>query len=152
MNIEKIRKDFPILEREVHPGKKLVYLDNAATSQKPNQVIDVISEFYRNNNANIHRGVHKLSEESTEMYDDAHTKVSKFINADKMEEMIFTRNTSESINLVMHSLVDGKLKKGDEIISTVMEHHSNIVPWTILKDKGIKVNFVDINEKDGILK
>lgn len=151
LNIKKIRKDFPILEREVHPGKKLIYLDNAASSQKPKQVIDAIKDFYENHNANIHRGVHKLSEESTEMYDEAHKKVASFIGTKYEEEIIFTRNASESINLVMHSLNFDKLKKGDEIVTTVMEHHSNIVPWIALKEKGVKTQFVDINN-DGTLK
>ena len=149
-NIKKIREDFPILNREIN-GKKLIYLDNAATTQKPRQVLDALNDYYTKNNANIHRGVHTLSEEATEMYDDAHKKVGKFINAKHpFEETIFVRNATEGINLVMYGWAMHNLEKGDEVLSTVMEHHSDIVPWQLLKGKGVKVKFVDIND-DGTL-
>ena len=149
-NIEKIREDFPILNREIH-GRKLIYLDNAATTQKPIQVLNTLNEYYTKHNANIHRGVHKLSEEATDMYDEAHMKVGKLINAKHpFEETIFVSNATEGINLVMYGWAMHELKEGDEILSTVMEHHSNIVPWQLLKEKGIVVKFVDINE-DGTL-
>ena len=150
LNIEKIRQDFPILQRKVH-GNKLVYLDNAASTQKPQCVIDALTNYYKENNANIHRGVHQLSQEASEMYDDAHKKVGKFINAKHpFEETIFVRNATEGMNLIMYGWGMHNLEKGDEILSTVMEHHANIVPWHFLKEKGIKVNFVDIHD-DGTL-
>jgi len=146
MSMKDLKKDFPILERKVN-GKDIVYLDNAATTQKPNQVIEAISNYYKNNNANIHRSVHKLSEEATAAHEGARKKVGKFINANE-REIIFTRGCTESINLVSHAL---RLKKGDSVVSTTMEHHSNIVPWQLLKDKGVDVKFVGIND-DGTLK
>src|SRR3989338_7418152 len=123
-DIERIRKDFPILNRKVN-GKPLIYLDNAATSQKPWQVIRAMDDYYENFNSNIHRSIHKLGEESTKAYEDAHGKTAKFINAD-FEEIIFTKNTTESLNLLAYSLSD-TLKKGDEIAISQMEHHSNFV-------------------------
>jgi len=149
MNMNKIRKDFPILKRKIN-GKPLVYLDNAATSQKPKVVIDALNNYYKKYNANVHRGIHKLSEEATQAYEETRKKVAKFINAKSEKEIIFTKNTTEAINLVMYSL-GMQLKAGDEIISSVMEHHSNIVPWQFLQNFGIKLKFVDINE-DGTLK
>ncbi|MBI2130154.1 cysteine desulfurase [Candidatus Woesearchaeota archaeon] len=141
-----IRKDFPILQRKVH-GKQLVYLDNAATSQKPNQVIDAISNYYNSYNANIHRGIHKLSEEATLEYEKAHEKIARFINSGGMEEIIFTKNTTESLNLLAYSLTLN-LKKGDEIAVTEMEHHSNIVPWQQLaKQRGLILRFIKINDE-----
>ncbi len=149
LEIEKIRADFPILKRKVH-GKPLVYLDNAATSQKPKQVIDAITNYYSDYNANIHRGVHKLSEEATEAYEEAHKKTADFINAGGMEEIIFTKNTTESINLLAYSLTSN-LKKGDEIVLTQMEHHSNLVPWQqIAKQRGLILKFIRLNT-DGTL-
>ncbi len=146
MDIEKIRKDFPILNRKVH-GKPLIYLDNAATSQKPKQVIDAISDYYNSYNANIHRGIHKLSEEATLAYEKAHEKTAEFIGAGGMEEIVFTKNTTESLNLLAYSLTLG-LKKGDEIVLTQMEHHSNIVPWQQLaKQRGLAVKYININEE-----
>jgi len=147
-DVDKIREDFPILNRKIN-GKALIYLDNAATSQKPKQVLDAMQKFYEKHNANIHRGVHTLSQESTQMYDDAHKNVGKFINAKHpIQEIIFVRNATEAMNLVAHSL---DFNEGDEIISTVMEHHANIVPWQLLrKNKGVVLKFVDIKE-DGIL-
>jgi cysteine desulfurase / selenocysteine lyase len=148
INIEKIRKDFPILNVKVN-SKPLIYLDNAATSQKPKQVIDAIKDYYENYNANIHRSVHKLGEQATEAYEDAHKKIAKFINAD-FEEVIFTKSTTESINLLAYSLTD-TLKEGDEIVISVAEHHSNFVPWQQLaKKRNLKLKFIEIN-KDGTL-
>lgn len=149
LNIKKIRKDFPILNRKIH-GKKLVYLDSAATSQKPKQVIQAIKDFYERHNANIHRGVYALSEESSQMYEDAYEKVAKFINAD-MEEIVLVRNTNEAMNIVLYSWARNNLKRGDEIVTTIMEHHANIVPWQMLQERGVKLKFVDIND-DGTLK
>lgn len=139
-DIYQIRKDFPILERKLN-GKKLVYLDNAATSQRPRQVIEAIVDFYEKHNANIHRAVHTLSQEATELYEDAHDKVKNFINAQSVSEIIFTRNTTESINLLAYSFMR-ELKPGDEVVTTIMEHHSNMVPWQMLRDEfGITLKF-----------
>ena len=148
MNMNKLRRDFPILKRKVN-GKPLVYLDNAATSQKPKIVIDSLTNYYEKYNANVHRGIHKLSEEATQAYEETRKKIAKFINAKSEKEIIFTKNTTEAINLVMYSF-GMQLKSGNEIISSVMEHHSNIVPWQFLQNFGIKLKFVDINE-DGTL-
>ena len=145
-DVESIRKDFPILQRKVH-GKPLVYLDNAATSQKPNQVIDAIDFYYRNYNANVHRSIHQLGEEATEKFVEAHEKVADFINADSYQNIIFTKNTTESLNLVAYSLTAG-LKKGDEVAISQMEHHSNFVPWQQLaKQRGLKLKFIKIDEE-----
>lgn len=147
-NLEKIRKDFPILKTE-HDGKKLVYLDNSATTQKPKKVINSIKKYYSTTNANIHRGVYWLSEESTKLYEEAHEIVGKFIGA-KAEEIVFTKNATESLNLLAYSLCS-ELKEGDEILLTQMEHHSNIVPWQqIAKQKNLVVKFAKINS-DGTL-
>ena len=143
LNIKKIREDFPILKRKVY-GKPLVYLDNAATTQKPRQVIQAMSDYYENYNSNVHRAVHRLSQEATQAYDDAHEKVAEFIGAEGMEEIAFTKNTTESINIVANSL-SGKLKRGDEIVLTQMEHHSNIVPWQqAAKRTGAKLRYAEI--------
>ena len=150
-DVEKIREDFPILKRKIN-GKTLVYLDSSATSQKPRQVIEIIKHFYENHNANVHRAIHTLGEEATEEYEMARDNVRKFINADSNEEIIFVRNSTEATNLVMYAWALNSLKKGDEIVSSVMEHHSNIVPWQFIRDKlGVKLKFVDIT-KDGNLK
>ncbi len=133
-DVKKIRKDFPILEQQVY-GKPLVYLDNAATSQKPLQVIDCISDCYKNINSNIHRGVHYLSERSSEAYENARSTVQKFVNAKFSHEIIFTRGTTESINLVAFSFGEKYVHEGDEILITAMEHHSNIVPWQMLCER-----------------
>lgn len=131
-----IRNDFPILTRKVN-GKPLVYLDNGATSQKPESVLQAMDDFQRNHNANVHRGIYTLSEEATALYEGAREKVRKFINARSVEEIIFTRNASESINLVALSWARQNLKAGDEVLTTEMEHHSNIVPWQMLaKERG----------------
>jgi len=148
MNIEKLRKDFPILDVKVH-GKPLVYLDNAATSQKPKQVIDAVKNYYESYNANIHRSIHKLGEEATAAYEAAHKKAAGFINAD-FEEIVFTKNTTESINLLAYSLTNN-LKAGDEIVISQMEHHSNFVPWQQLAIRNnLKLKFIKIN-KEGLL-
>ncbi|MBI2655094.1 cysteine desulfurase [Candidatus Woesearchaeota archaeon] len=149
LNTEQIRKDFPILNRKIH-GKQLVYLDNAATSQKPRQVIEAIDDYYKNHNANIHRSIHTLGEEATEKYEEAHEKTAEFINADSYQNIIFTKNTTESLNLLAYSLTS-KLKKGDEIVISQMEHHSNFVPWQQLaKQRDLKLKFIKINE-EGLL-
>jgi len=133
LDIKKIREDFPILKREVN-GKPLVYLDNAATSQTPQQVIDVIVDYYSNYNANIHRGVHTLSQEATDKYEEARLTIQKHFNAKEAYEIILTAGTTESINLVAHGFAS-LLEKGDEIIVSALEHHSNIVPWQMLCEK-----------------
>ncbi|MCH7541377.1 cysteine desulfurase [Patescibacteria group bacterium] len=145
LDTKKIRADFPILTRDIR-GKKLVYLDNAATSQKPNQVIDAITDYYRQHNANVHRGVHKLSEEATQAYEGARKKVADFVNAGDVRQIVFTRNATEAINLVAYSWGRKNIKKGDEILLTQMEHHSNLVPWQLLaKAAGAKLKFISVN-------
>ncbi|MGE3856649.1 MAG: aminotransferase class V-fold PLP-dependent enzyme [Dehalococcoidia bacterium] len=142
-DITRIRRDFPILKREVASGVPLVYLDNAATSQKPVQVIAELTRFYRDHNANIHRGVHTLSVESTELYEAARSKVAAFIGAGDSREVIFTRNTTESINLVAHGWGRKFLQAGDEVVVSEIEHHSNIVPWQMLRDeRGIVLKYI----------
>ena len=131
MDIEQIRADFPILHQEVN-GKPLVYLDNGATTQKPQVVIDAIANYYRTTNSNVHRGAHTLSDQATQMFEDARTTMQKFLNAAKSEEIIWTRGTTESINLVAQTWVRSNVKAGDEIIISGMEHHSNIVPWQMV--------------------
>ncbi|MBQ2367056.1 MAG: cysteine desulfurase [Bacteroidaceae bacterium] len=139
-----IREQFPILQREVY-GKKLIYLDNAATTQKPLSVIEAITEAYTNVNANVHRGVHFLSQKATEQYEDARETVRAFINARHRHEIIFTRGTTESINLVAASFGDSFLNAGDEVIVSTMEHHSNIVPWQLLVERlGIKLRVIPL--------
>ncbi|HSE84347.1 MAG TPA: aminotransferase class V-fold PLP-dependent enzyme, partial [Thermodesulfobacteriota bacterium] len=123
----KIRRDFPILKREIR-GKPLIYLDNAATTQKPESVIETEKNFYEKHNANIHRAVHTLSYESTVMYEEAHKKVAKFIGAQSWREIVFTRNATEAINLVAYGWGLHRLKEGDEVLITIMEHHSDVVP------------------------
>jgi cysteine desulfurase / selenocysteine lyase len=146
-----IREDFPILKRQVH-GKPLVYLDNAATSQKPQVVIDTLSRYYAEENANIHRGAYYLSEKATQAYEDARVKVQHFLHAASEREIIFTRNVSEAINLVVHSYGRKFLTAGDEIIISAMEHHSNIVPWQILcEEKGTVLRVVPINDQGEFL-
>jgi cysteine desulfurase / selenocysteine lyase len=141
---EDVRRDFPILKRKIR-GKDLVYLDNAATTQKPASVIAALKDFYENHNANIHRGVHTLSDEATQMVDAARAKVARFLNAPKPETVIFTRNATEAINLVAHAWGRKFLKAGDEILLTEMEHHSNLVPWQLLaQEKGAKLQFIPV--------
>src|SRR3989344_179541 len=145
LDVQKIRADFPILSRQVH-GKPLVYLDNAATSQKPKQVIRAISDYYEQYNANVHRGVHKLTEEATQAYEAARKKVANFVNAGDARQIIFTRNATEAINLVAYAWGRKNIKKGDEILLTEMEHHSNLVPWQIIaREVGAKLKFVPVN-------
>ena len=145
INAARIREDFPVLRRHVNE-KPLVYFDNAATSQKPNVVIDAIDRYYREYNANIHRGIHKLAEEATLAHEEAREKVANFVNA-KRTEIIFTRNATEAINLVAYSWGRANIRSGDKIILTIMEHHSNIVPWQLLaQEKGAKIEFVKIDE------
>ncbi len=133
-DVRKVREDFPILAARVH-GKPLVYLDNAATTQKPRRVIDAIRRYYEEQNSNIHRGVHALSELSTKAFEDVRVKVQRFLNAADPREIVFTRGTTESINLVARSCARPKLQAGDEILITHLEHHSNIVPWQMLRDE-----------------
>lgn len=149
-DVKKIREDFPILRKKVH-NKNLVYLDNAATTQKPTYVIDRVNEYYTTMNANIHRGVHALSQEATEGFEGARIKIKQFINALGKNEIIFTRGTTEAINLVASSYGRTNIREGDEIIISHMEHHSNIVPWQILcKEKNAKLRIIPIND-DGEL-
>ena len=144
------RRDFPILSRSVH-GKPLVYLDNGATSQKPQAVIEALSRYYREENSNIHRGVHFLSERATAAYEEARQKIQAFINAAHKEEIIFVRGTTEAVNLVAQSYGRSALKAGDEIVISAMEHHSNIVPWQMLCDQtGARLRVIPINH-DGEL-
>jgi len=144
MDVEKIRKDFPILERMVN-GKRVAYLDNGATSQKPRQVIDAIVRYYSEYNANVHRGVHKLSEESTVAYEDARRKVAEFINASE-EEIIFVKNASEALNLVMYSYGMKNITHTSRITISIAEHHSNFVPWQVLaQKKNAKLAFLDVD-------
>ena len=151
LDVMKIRADFPILEREVHPGVPLVYLDSTATSQKPSVVIESMDSFYRMNNANIHRGIHVLAEESTAKYEECRARIAKFINAPSAKQIIFTRNATESINLVAYSWGRANLNQGDLVILTEMEHHSNLVPWHILQsERGIRLEFIPVT-KDGYL-
>jgi cysteine desulfurase/selenocysteine lyase len=141
---KKLRADFPILKRLVH-GKPLAYLDNAATTQKPRQVIKALTDFYENHNANVHRGVHTLSEESTNMAELTRTKLAAFVGAPKPSTLIFTRNATESLNLIAPSWARKFLKAGDTILSTEMEHHSNIVPWQMLAaERGVKLEFIPV--------
>ncbi|MGY5850695.1 aminotransferase class V-fold PLP-dependent enzyme [Salegentibacter sp. F14] len=149
-DIEKIRKDFPILKRKVN-GYPLVYLDNAATSQTPKQVIDVIVDYYSNYNANIHRGVHSLSQEATEKYEQARISLQKHFNAKKSYEIIFTSGTTHGINLIASGF-GSILKKGDEILVSALEHHSNIVPWQMLCEKtGAVLKVIPMNEEGGLI-
>ncbi|MFY9573316.1 MAG: cysteine desulfurase [Blastocatellia bacterium] len=149
-DVESIREDFPILKQLVY-DKPLVYLDNAATSQKPKVVIDAMTNYYQSDNSNIHRGVHVLSERATQKYEEVRIKVQRFINAAEPKEIIFVRGTTEAINLVANSYGRSNLKAGDEVLITAMEHHSNIVPWQILcEDKGAQLRVAPIND-DGEL-
>ncbi len=146
-DIQKIRADFPILSREVY-GRPLVYLDNAATTQKPLCVLDAMREEYLNVNANVHRGVHYLSQQATDLHEAAREKVRAFINAGKTSEVIFTRGTTESINLVAQTFCEAFMKEGDEVLVTDMEHHSNIVPWQLQAQKrGIVVRHLPITDR-----
>ncbi|MGH8441839.1 MAG: aminotransferase class V-fold PLP-dependent enzyme, partial [Nevskiaceae bacterium] len=144
-DVERLRQDFPILQRSVH-GRPLVYLDNAATSQKPRSVIDCEAHYYAETNANIHRGLHALSQEATEAYEAARDTVRRFINAARREEIVFVRGTTEAINLVAASYGQ-RLQAGDEVLITEMEHHSNIVPWQLLCERsGARLRVAPIDD------
>ena len=148
-DVEAIRRDFPILETVVH-GKPLVYLDNGASAQKPQQVLDVIQDTYAHSYANVHRGLHFLSNKATDAFELSREKVRRFLNAGHADEIVFTRSATESINLVSYGLADD-IGEGDEIVLTVMEHHSNIVPWHFLRErKGAKLVFVPVAEDGSI--
>jgi cysteine desulfurase / selenocysteine lyase len=150
LNVTKIRTDFPILKRKI-AGKPLVYLDNAATSQKPRAVIAAIDRYYREYNANVHRGVHRLSEEATIAFEQSREKFASFIGAKTSKEIIFVRNATEALNLVALTWARANLRSGDRILLTEMEHHSNIVPWQMLaKEKGLRIDYVEIRD-DGTL-
>ena len=150
-DVKKIRNDFPILHQIIN-GKPLIYLDNAATSQKPKNVIDAIETYYREYNSNIHRGVHTLSENATETYESSRLKIKNFINANSTKEIVFVRGATEAINLVAQSLGRDSLNENDEIIITELEHHSNIVPWQLLSQQtGAKLKFIPINNKGELI-
>ena len=150
-DVEKVRKDFPILHQMIN-GKPLIYLDNAATSQKPKNVIGAIETYYREYNSNIHRGVHTLSENATETYESSRLKIKNFINANSTKEIVFVRGATEAINLVAQSLGRDSLNENDEIIITELEHHSNIVPWQLLSQQtGAKLKFIPINNKGELI-
>lgn len=145
-NVEEIRQDFPILQREVY-GRPLIYLDNAATTQKPRSVVEAISNEYYSTNANVHRGVHFLSQKATDLHEAARERVRQFINARSTAEVLFTRGTTESLNLVASSFGEAFLKEGDEVIVSVMEHHSDIVPWQLLRErKGIVIRVIPMDD------
>ncbi|GBD32019.1 Cysteine desulfurase [bacterium HR33] len=151
LDVERIRADFPILERKIG-GKPLVYLDNAATAQKPRAVIDAIQRYYREQNANIHRAVYRLSEEATREYESVRARVARFLNAAEAREIVFVRGTTEAINLVAHSFVRPRLGPGDEVLITAMEHHSNIVPWQIVcEERGARLRVAPMNRSGELL-
>jgi cysteine desulfurase/selenocysteine lyase len=151
-SFENLRKDFPILKRTVRDNKTLVYLDNASTTQKPNQVIDAINDFYRNHNANIHRAVYALAEEATELYENSREKIANFINVKDKTELIFVRGTTEAINLVAYAWGRDQIKEGDIIVTTEYEHHSNIVPWQLLtQEKGAKLEYIGMDDNGELI-
>ena len=144
-NVNEVRKDFPILQRETASGARVVYLDSTATAQKPVQVIEAMNDYYRRSNANIHRGVHTLAEEATALYEGARERIAQFINAASARQVIYTRNTTESINLVAYAWARANLKAGDLVILTELEHHSNLVPWHMLQaERGIELEFIPV--------
>lgn len=150
-DIDRIRADFPILHQQIS-GHPLAYLDNGASTQKPRQVINVIKEYYEQDNANVHRGIHTLSQRATDRFENARKTVQKFINAESEAEIIFTSGTTEAINLVANSFVRESFKAGDEVLISAMEHHSNIVPWQMLEQSiGIKLKVIPINDKGELL-
>jgi cysteine desulfurase/selenocysteine lyase len=150
-DVERVRQDFPILQRTVH-GKPLVYFDTAASAQRPLAVIEAIDDFYRNHNANVHRGVHLLSQEATDLYEQARADLARFINATSESEVVFTRGTTESVNLVAQAYARPRLKPGDEIIVSRMEHHSNIVPWQLVCEQtGATLRVAEMNERGELL-
>ena len=145
-DIRKIKADFPTLNRKVRSNFDLIYLDSAATSQKPEMVLEAMDRYYRLSNANIHRGIHTLAEEATAQYEDSRQRIAKFINARRSREVVFTRNTTESINLVVNSWGRSRLQAGDLVVLTEMEHHSNLVPWQLLASQlGIRLEFVPVD-------
>lgn len=151
-SFENLRKDFPILQRTVRDNKTLVYLDNASTTQKPNQVIDAINDYYRNHNANIHRAVYALAEEATELYEATRDKIANFIHVKNREEIIFVRGTTEAINLVAYAWGRTHIKKDDIIVTTEYEHHSNIVPWQLLtQEKGAKLEYIGMDDNGELI-
>ncbi len=151
-SLEEIRKDFPVLNRRVRDDKKLVYLDNAATTQKPNQVIDAITDYYQNHNSNIHRAVHALAEESTEAFEVTRDKVASFLNIQNREEIVFVRGTTEAINLVGYAWGRDNVQKGDIVVTTEYEHHSNIVPWQLLtQEVGAELKYIDIDDNGELM-
>ncbi len=151
LNVAKIREDFPILAREVHPGVPLVYLDSTATSQRPRQVVEAMDHLTYHSNANIHRGIHVLAEEATAAFEDARVKVANFINSPSARQIIFTRNTTEAINLVAQSWGRENLQAGDLIVLTEMEHHSNLIPWQMLAmEKNLRLEFISVTP-EGLL-
>ena len=150
-DVLRLRKEFPILDQNIN-GNRLVYFDNAATNQKPQSVINTISDYYKTINSNVHRGVHSLSEKATEAYEEAREKVSRFINADSVKEIIFTKGTTEGVNLVASSFGEIILKDGDEVIISQMEHHSNMVPWQILcEKKNAVLKYIPVNEEGELI-
>lgn len=152
ITFENLRKDFPILQRIVRDNKTLVYLDNASTTQKPNQVIDAITDYYRNHNANIHRAVYALAEEATELYESTRDKIAKFIHIPNREEIIFVRGTTEAINLVAYAWGRNHIQKDDIIVTTEYEHHSNIVPWQLLtQEKGAKLVYIGMDDNGELI-
>jgi cysteine desulfurase/selenocysteine lyase len=151
IDIEKIREDFPILKREIHPSIRLIYLDSAATSQKPESVIQAMDEYYRCFNANIHRGVYTIAEEATAKFEEARRKIGAFIGTNNSRQIVFTRNATEAINLVAYSWGRQELEQNDVVILTEMEHHANLIPWQILaSENGIRLEFIQLM-KDGTL-
>jgi len=150
-DVERVRKDFPILERIIH-GKPLVYFDTAASAQRPLAVIEAVDNFYRNHNANVHRGVHLLSQEATDLYEQARSDLARFINATSDREVVFTRGTTESVNLVAQAYARPRLKPGDEVIVSRMEHHSNIVPWQLVCEQtGATLKVAPINDRGELM-
>ena len=151
-SLEAIRKDFPVLNRRVRDDKKLVYLDNAATTQKPNQVIDAITDYYQNHNSNIHRAVHALAEESTEAFEVTRDKIAKFLNIQNREEIVFVKGTTEAINLISYAWGRDNVQKGDIVVTTEYEHHSNIVPWQLLtQETGAELKYINIDDKGELM-
>ncbi len=146
-DVEAIRADFPILDQEVHPGKKLVFLDSAASSQKPEQVIEAMNHYYRHTHANVHRGVYQLSEAATDAFENARDKVQRFINAKSRQEVIFTANTTGSMNMLVQTWGRSNLGEGDVVILSELEHHANIVPWQILaQEKGFAIRYIPVKD------
>ena len=151
MNISKIKEDFPILERKIHNGMRLVYLDSAATSQKPRSIVQAMDNFYNQNNANVHRGIHLLAEEATQKYELARSKIANFVGVRDSSQIIFTRNTTESINIIARTWGRKFLDEGDVILTTEMEHHSNIVPWfSLAEERNLSIKFIQITNEGNL--